>query len=57
MNIKDLVIAVNEFLRGKKSYIVGSLGIILGLYYGDKEMVLTGFGILTLRAGISKVNE
>lgn len=44
-----------NFLSGKKSYIVGCLTVILGFLNGDMQMVATGFGIMTLRAGIAKV--
>jgi len=43
------------FLQGKKAYIVGTLTIILGFMNGDMKMVMDGFGIITLRAGIAKV--
>ena len=44
-----------DFLKGKKSYFVGTLAIGLGLYLGDREMITTGLGIITLRAGIAKL--
>jgi len=43
-----------KFLSGKKSYIVGVLTIILGFLNGDTQMIMTGLGIVTLRAGIAK---
>lgn len=43
-----------EFLKGKKAYIIGVLMIILGLLQGDNQMVLSGLGFITLRAGIAK---
>lgn len=48
--------ALITFLSGKKSYIVGILTVILGLLNGDTNMVMTGLGIITLRAGIAKVS-
>lgn len=42
-----------EFLKGKKAYIVGVLTIILGFLNHNMEMVTTGLGIITLRAGIT----
>ena len=44
-----------NFLKGKKTYIVGILFIVLGLLQGDNTMVLEGLGFMTLRAGISKI--
>lgn len=46
-----------EFLKGKKTYIVGSLMIILGLLQGNNELILQGLGLLTLRAGIAKTEQ
>jgi hypothetical protein len=42
-------------LQGKKTYIVGLLFIALGLYYGEKEMVLEGLGFITLKAGLERL--
>lgn len=41
------------FLKGKKTYIVGILMIILGLIQGDSQMVLSGLGFITLRTGVT----
>lgn len=49
------LLSVVEFFSGKKAYIVGLLSIVLGLYYGDREMVMIGLSTITLRAGISKI--
>lgn len=43
-----------KFFSGKKSYIVGALTIVLGFLNWDITMVMTGLGIMTLRAGIAK---
>lgn len=43
-----------EALRGKKTYIVGALMILLGLIQGDNTLVLEGLGFMTVRAGIAK---
>lgn len=43
-----------EFLRGKKSYVVGVLTIVLGYLNGDNAMIMSGLGIITLRAGMKK---
>lgn len=44
-----------DFFDGKKTYIVGTLMIILGLLNGDNKMILDGVGFMTVRAAISKV--
>lgn len=44
-----------EFLKGKKTYIIGILMIALGLLQSNQDMVLQGIGLMTLRAGIAKV--
>lgn len=42
-----------EFLKGKKTYIVGALMIILGILQDyNQEMILQGLGLITLRLGI-----
>ena len=41
-----------EFLRGKKTYIIGILTILLGILQGDNQMILTGIGFLTIRHAI-----
>jgi uncharacterized membrane protein YiaA len=44
-----------EFLEGKKAYIVGVAMVLCGLYNADNSLVLQGFAVITLRAGISKI--
>jgi hypothetical protein len=38
-----------EFLKGKKTYLIGALMIALGLLNGNMEMVLQGIGFMTVR--------
>ena len=45
---------ITKFFQGKKTYVIGILMILLGLLTDDKQMILEGFGFITLRAGISK---
>ena len=40
------------FFQGKKSYIIGLLGIVLGIIGENAELIVLGFGIVALRAGI-----
>lgn len=46
------IIALVQILKGRKSYIVGTLEIVLGLLTGNNEMILLGFSTITLRAGM-----
>lgn len=41
-----------EFLKGKKTFIVGILMILLGLINGDQKMLMDGLGFITLRFAI-----
>lgn len=50
---KDII----AFLKGKKSYLIGALEIILGLLTDNKEMILLGLSTITLRAGISGMKK
>jgi hypothetical protein len=43
-----------EYLKGKKTYVIGLLMIILGYLQGDNQLILEGLGLITLRAGIAK---
>ncbi len=49
------MIKLINFLKGKKSYIVGALTIIIGLINGDMEMIMAGLAMMTIRGAISKV--
>jgi hypothetical protein len=44
-----------KFFQGKKTYIVGILMIVLGYLNKDNVLMLQGLGLITLRAGVSKV--
>jgi len=50
----NFVKSVFTFLEGKKTYIVGGLMIMLGWLQDDTEMMLQGFGLITLRKGVAK---
>ncbi len=41
-----------NFLKGKKTYIVGLLMIVLGYLTDNNEMILSGLAFITLRAGV-----
>ena len=44
-----------EFLRGKKTYAIGILMVILGILQGNNQLILEGLGFIFVRAGISKI--
>lgn len=41
-----------QSLRGKRTYIIAILMVVLGLLQGDATMVLQGLGFAGLRAGL-----
>ncbi len=50
--IVNFVKKVYYFLKGKKTYIVGGLMIVLGYLQNDNQMIMDGLGFMTIRAGI-----
>lgn len=48
---------IREFLKGKKTYIVGSLTAIIGAIIGNVELVSFGIMALTGRAAISELEK
>lgn len=46
------ILKIIEFLKGKKTYIVGILMIALGALTEDNKLVLEGLGMMALRNGI-----
>jgi len=42
-----------EILKGKKTFIVGALMILLGILQADNQLILEGLGLITLRIGIA----
>lgn len=42
-----------EYLKGKKTYIVGALLIIVGVIQQDLDRILEGLGIMSLRNALS----
>jgi len=44
-----------EFLKGKKTYVIGVAAVIYGYYVNDKDALLLGLGLLGLRHGISNI--
>lgn len=49
MNITKIA----ELFKGKKTYIVGILMILLGYLQGDTQMIMDGLGFIFLRIGIN----
>ena len=46
-----------QFLQGKKTYIIGTLMVVLGLLQGDNQLVLEGMGFITLRSGVETMSN
>lgn len=46
-----------EFLRGKKTFIVGALMILLGFLQDDNQMILNGLGFIFLRVGVKEIKK
>lgn len=44
--------SVFSFLKGKKTYIVACLMIVLGWLTNNNQMILEGFGFIALRKGV-----
>ena len=49
--------AIINFFKGKKTYIIGVLMIVLGYLQGDSKLILEGLGFMTIRAGIGKIGQ
>lgn len=46
------IIKLWDFLKGRKTFIIGILMILLGSLQGDSEMIMNGLGFIFLRMGI-----
>ena len=46
---------IKELLKGNKTYLVGIMMIAIGYLEGNTELTMEGLGVITLRAGISKI--
>lgn len=46
---------VIKIIDGYKTIIVGMAMIIVGIYSGDNNLILQGFGLITLRLGVGKI--
>lgn len=51
----NMIKGATELLKGKKAYLVGVLMVALGLLQGNNQLVLEGLSVITLRAGIAKL--
>lgn len=51
----EILKTLRNMVSGKKAYLVGTLMIVLGLLNQDNQLVLEGLGVITLRAGLSKI--
>ena len=52
-----MIAKILEFSKGKKTYAVGVLLVILGVLQQDQKTILEGLGFIFLRQGIGKVNS
>ena len=43
-----------DFLKGKKTNIIGILMVILGFLTEDNSLIMEGLGFITIRAAIAK---
>ncbi len=46
-----------NFFKGKKTYLIGILMIVLGYLQSDNTLILEGLGFITIRAGIGKIGK
>ena len=46
-----------EKLNGCKTYIIGFMMMVVGVYNGDNELILQGVGLITLRSGIKNLEK
>jgi hypothetical protein len=53
--IANSIFEIRDFFKGKKTIIVGTLMIILGLYNNDNQMILEGIGFITIRSGVANL--
>lgn len=51
--MKEKLLKVWDFLKGKKSYAVALAGFVYGMYTKDTEVVLASFALIGLRNGIT----
>lgn len=51
--MQDKLQELLSFLKGKKTIATGLLAIAYGLYFGEVESVLLGFGLIGIRDGLS----
>lgn len=49
------MIDILQKIDGYKTIIVGAAMIIVGIYNGDNNFILEGFGLIMLRLGIGKI--
>jgi len=50
----NLIRQIMAALRGRKTYLIGALMVLLGWLRHDPQMILEGLGLSTLRAGVAK---
>lgn len=53
----ELINIARDYLKGKKTYIVGGLSLIVGLLEGNIELISLGLVSMSGRAAISKIEK
>ena len=43
---------MRDFLQGKKTYIIGTLMILLGFFTDNNQIIMEGLGFITIRRAI-----
>ena len=51
--VKEIILSVWEFLKGKKTNIAGIAGLIYGVLQNDPAVTIISLGLLGLRHGIA----
>lgn len=46
-----------NFLKGKKTFVVGLLMVALGYLTGDNGLILEGLGFITMRSAVAKIGK
>ena len=52
-----IMAAIINFFKGKKTYIIGLLMVVLGILQENNELVVEGVAFMTLRAGIANLGK
>jgi hypothetical protein len=53
----ELLRSLQTRVKGKKTYVVGALMVLLGILTGDVQMMAEGLAFSTIRAGIASTSK